>query len=58
MSVPEKFNEDKLILMELLPEFCLMDRFKLEFPVRDEITTGFVNFIKSKKPTLWLSFAI
>lgn len=57
MSVPGKFNEDKLILMELLPEFCLMDRFKWQFPGRDEITTGFIDFVKSKNPTLWLSFA-
>ncbi|KAJ9504002.1 hypothetical protein H2202_000058 [Exophiala xenobiotica] len=58
MSIPEKFSEDKLILLELLPEFCLMESFKLKFPVRDEITTGLIDFIKSKRPTLWLSFAI
>ncbi|RMD42306.1 hypothetical protein DV735_g2834, partial [Chaetothyriales sp. CBS 134920] len=58
MSVPEKFNEDKVILLEILPEFCIIDRFKVQLPVQDEITRGFVNFTKSKKTTLWLCFAI
>ncbi|KAH8589620.1 hypothetical protein B0O99DRAFT_636567 [Bisporella sp. PMI_857] len=57
MSVVERFNEDKLILMELLPEFCVMDMFHIRMPVSDKITSGFVEFIHDKKPTLWLSFA-
>ncbi|RMZ78855.1 hypothetical protein DV738_g3704, partial [Chaetothyriales sp. CBS 135597] len=58
MSVPEKFNEDKLILLELLPEFCIIERFKLKLPVQDGITRGFVKFTKNKETTLWLSFAV
>jgi hypothetical protein len=57
MSVVERFNEDKLILMELLPEFCIMDKLHIEMPVLDQITSGFVSFVHHKKTSLWLSFA-
>lgn len=57
MTVVERFNEDKLLLMELLPEFCIMEMFHIRMPASDRITSGFVDFIHSKKPTLWLSFA-
>ncbi|KAI9148179.1 hypothetical protein HJFPF1_12005 [Paramyrothecium foliicola] len=57
MSTAEKFTEDKILLLELLPEFSLVEMTDLPLPVRDKITTGFVDFIRSKKPTLWLSFA-
>ncbi|KAI0484382.1 hypothetical protein GGR56DRAFT_613574 [Xylariaceae sp. FL0804] len=57
MSVPEKFKEDTIILLELLPDFCLIDMFGVPMPVQDEITRGFVNFVRDKQPTLWLCFA-
>ncbi|KAH8649226.1 hypothetical protein BX600DRAFT_484115 [Xylariales sp. PMI_506] len=57
MSFVEKFSEDKLLLLELLPEFCLMEQFNIRLPVLDEITTGLVQFVRDKKPTLWLTFA-
>lgn len=57
MSVAEKFHEDKLLLLEVLPEFCMLNAFNVSMPVRDEITTGLVGFARHKKPDLWLCFA-
>lgn len=57
MSVAERFNEDKILLLELLPEFCLIQTMGGSWPVRDEFTHGFSEFVKNKKVTLWLCFA-
>lgn len=57
MSIGDRFNEDKIILLETLPEFCLIEAYKIKLPGCDEITTGFVEFTKTRKPTLWLGFA-
>lgn len=58
MSVGERLQEDKILFLELLPEFCLMKAHGLKWPVRDEITYGFVEFVKTKKPTIWHCFAV
>ncbi|KAH9905050.1 hypothetical protein F4778DRAFT_55562 [Xylariomycetidae sp. FL2044] len=57
MSASEKFDEDKTILMELLPEFCVVAMLGVPLPVKDEITNGFIDFIRDKKANLWLCFA-
>lgn len=57
MSIGQKFNEDKIILLELLPEFCTVQMFKLPLLAQDEITSGLVEFARTKRPTIWLSFA-
>ncbi|KAI3396237.1 hypothetical protein diail_12381 [Diaporthe ilicicola] len=57
MSVDERFNEDKILLLELLPEFCLLQTMGGNWPVRDEFTHGFSEFVETKKITLWLCFA-
>lgn len=57
MSVPERFNEDKMLLFDILPDFCLIQTMGGKWPVRDEFTHGFCQFAKTKKVTLWLSFA-
>lgn len=57
MSLTEKFHEDKILIFELLPEFCMINIGKLPFPVQDEITAGFVDFVQNRKPSLWLYFA-
>jgi hypothetical protein len=56
MSVAERFQEDKLLIFELMPEFCMLNLSR-PLPVQDEITKGFVQFTLDKKPTLWLCFA-
>ncbi|KZZ92551.1 hypothetical protein AAL_06177 [Moelleriella libera RCEF 2490] len=57
MSMVERFNEDKVLLMEILPEYAALRQLDVVLPVRDEITAGLTEFIQTKKPTLWLSFA-
>ncbi|GKZ73355.1 hypothetical protein AnigIFM60653_001992 [Aspergillus niger] len=57
MSVGQKFNEDKIILLSILPEFCMFDTFKFKTPTSDAITKGLVEFSRNKKVTLWLCFA-
>ncbi|KAJ5551508.1 hypothetical protein N7461_006206 [Penicillium sp. DV-2018c] len=57
MSVGQKFNEDKIIFLSILPEFCMIDAFKIQIPTEDAITRGLAEFAKSKKVNLWLSFA-
>ncbi|KAI7787411.1 hypothetical protein LA080_016486 [Diaporthe eres] len=57
MSVGERLQEDKILLLELLPEFCLMKTHGLKWPVQDEITHGFIEYVKAKRPKLWHCFA-
>lgn len=57
MSVIERLSEDKILLLELLPEFCMMKTHGIKWPVRDEVTYGFVEFASTKRPTLWHCFA-
>ncbi|KAL4815512.1 hypothetical protein BDW67DRAFT_164125 [Aspergillus spinulosporus] len=57
MSLGQKFNEDQTILFSILPEFCMVERFGIQMPVQDTITGGIVEFIKTKRVTLWLCFA-
>ncbi|KAL2802457.1 hypothetical protein BJX63DRAFT_440933 [Aspergillus granulosus] len=57
MSLSQKFNEDKIILLSILPEFCMVDRFKIPMPTEDAITQGLTEFAKTKRVTLWLCFA-
>jgi hypothetical protein len=57
MSLGQKFNEDKIILLSILPEFCMVDVFKIQMPTEDAITRGLAEFAKSKKVNVWLCFA-
>ena len=57
MSPSQRFNEDKILLLELLPEFALLQQFKIDPPVKDEITLGLIDFVKTKKIPVWLTFA-
>ncbi|KAK2811591.1 hypothetical protein FQN50_001933 [Emmonsiellopsis sp. PD_5] len=57
MSLGQKFNEDKIILLSILPEFCMVDTFKIRMPTEDAITRGLTEFRKTKRATLWLCFA-
>ncbi|KAL4744107.1 hypothetical protein BDV11DRAFT_201525 [Aspergillus similis] len=57
MSLGQKFNEDQIIFFSILPEFCMVERFKIQMPAQDAITRGLVEFVKTKRVTLWLCFA-
>ena len=58
MSMSQQFHEDKIILLELLPEFRVVDMLKDGMPTQDEITRGVIEFTRTKKVTIWLSFAV
>ena len=57
MSVGERFDEDKILLLQLLPEFCALKTFGVQMLVSDSITSGLIEFCKTKKCTPWLCFA-
>ncbi|OKL55762.1 hypothetical protein UA08_09044 [Talaromyces atroroseus] len=56
MSVGQKFSEDKIILLSILPEFCMLDTFQIQMPTEDTITRGLTEFAKTKRVTMWLCF--
>lgn len=56
MSMGQKFNEDKIFLLQLLPEFCILG-YNIQLPASDVLTRGLVEFCKTKKVTPWLCFA-
>lgn len=58
MSKSARLNEDKIILLELLPEFALIHMFEIKMPVQDEITRALVDFTKTRRIPLYLCFAI
>ncbi|KAL5340459.1 hypothetical protein BJX70DRAFT_361012 [Aspergillus crustosus] len=57
MPLGQRFKEDKIILLSILPEFCMLDTFKLQMPAEDVITRGIAEFAKTKNVSLWLCFA-
>ncbi|GAB1213302.1 hypothetical protein ATERTT37_002451 [Aspergillus terreus] len=57
MSAGQKFNEDKIILLQLLPEFCMLGTFGIDMPSSDLVTRGLVEFCKTKALDPWLCFA-
>jgi hypothetical protein len=57
MSAAQRFNEDKIILLELLPEFAQIQRLKIQLPVQDDITREMVRFVETKEVPLSLCFA-
>ncbi|KAJ6004692.1 hypothetical protein N7540_013061 [Penicillium herquei] len=57
MSLGQPFIEDKIILLSILPEFCMVDFFKIPMLTGDAITRGLAEFSKSKEVNVWLCFA-
>ena len=57
MSLRQMLAEDKIIIMEALPEFCLLGDSKVQFPGEDELTKGLREMYKTKKISLFLCFA-
>ena len=56
MSTSQKFNEDKIVLLEILPEFAFMAGAKIKLPVQDATTKALVEFVKDKRVTVWHCF--
>ncbi|CAG7948750.1 unnamed protein product [Penicillium salamii] len=59
MSVAQKFNEDKIILLSILPDFCMVEmlRVEMKMPTEDVITRSLAEYSRTQKVTLGLSFA-
>ena len=58
LSFREKLAEDKVIMLEILPEFCLLAQSQIHYFGEDELTRGLGHMYRTKKPTLWLCFAM
>ena len=57
MNASQRFKEDMIVLLELIPEFAFIQQFNVNLPVRDEITRGLVSFVDKKEVPIWLGFA-
>ncbi|KAG4433195.1 hypothetical protein IFR05_011330 [Cadophora sp. M221] len=57
MSGPGKLSEDLIVLMELLPEFCFISKYKIHMFATDELTRGLGQMALTKDIPIWLVFA-
>lgn len=57
-NAKEKHLEDKIMLMEILPEFALLCRMRDALPVEDELVRGLQIAFDTKKITLWTILAV
>ncbi|KAF2827075.1 hypothetical protein CC86DRAFT_394111 [Ophiobolus disseminans] len=53
-----KFHEDKILLMEVLPEFQVLTMGSKRSPAEDEMTRGLRTVFETKKVSLWLCLAV
>lgn len=56
-SARDKFREDKIVLLEVLPEFCVLARYPKTIPAEDNFTCGMREMIKTKKVSIALVLA-
>lgn len=57
MSAAEKFQEDKLLIMEVMPDYFLLGRADDTIPAVDEVTLGMVDYLRGREVSIWLCFA-
>jgi len=57
MSYRQKMLEDKIILMEMLPIFCVLGQADHDLFTVDEMTKGLNALYRTKRIPLWLVFA-
>lgn len=57
MSLREKFAENKIVIMEALPDFCMMAIGNVDPVGQDELTKGMKEMCRTKKASTWLLFA-
>jgi hypothetical protein len=57
MYAIEQLQEDLILLMEILPEFCILAKHEIPLFVRDELTKGFCRMATTKELPVWLVFA-
>lgn len=56
-SARDKFREDKILIMEVLPDFCAFTQRPGRNPAEDGMTRGIREMIKQNEVHLWLAFA-
>ncbi|KAJ5700972.1 hypothetical protein N7493_012018 [Penicillium malachiteum] len=57
MSQSQKSQEDRLLLIKLISDACIINVFDSKNPFLDSITEGLLEYVQTKKVTLWLCFA-
>lgn len=57
MSAREKYLEDKIVLMEILPDFCVIGQVMKTVPAEDELTRGLREMFKTHNIPVWVAFA-
>ena len=58
MTAEDKVQEDRIILCEILPDFAILAKCRMELEAEDEITKGLMEYVRTKKIALWVSFAV
>ncbi|KAI9784493.1 MAG: hypothetical protein M1835_003574 [Candelina submexicana] len=56
-SSRDRFREDKVVLLETLPDFCVFAQMPGSIPAEDELTRGVREMVKRKEVPIWLTFA-
>jgi hypothetical protein len=57
LSDVEKNQEDFILLMDVLPEFCFIAKHKVHLLAADELTKGLCSMALTKEIPVWLAFA-
>jgi hypothetical protein len=57
LTVRQLMQEDRIILMEALPEFFAVSKIKSCLPVPDELTNGLLSMFAAKTIPLWVTYA-
>lgn len=57
MSYRQKMAEDKIILLEMLPMYCVLSNAEHGLFALDELTNGLANLCRKKEIPAWLVFA-
>ncbi|RFU35703.1 hypothetical protein B7463_g727, partial [Scytalidium lignicola] len=53
----DKQHEDLILLTEVLPEFCFLQKLKVPPRIVDELTKGIMKMVETKSIPIWLAFA-
>jgi hypothetical protein len=48
------FHQNKIVLLEFMPEFCILNKLRNELPVQDELSRGLREMMRTKKIPIWL----
>jgi hypothetical protein len=57
LSDAQRQNQDLILLIELLPEFCFIQRYNAPQFASDELTRGLIKMAQTKEIPIWLTFA-